>query len=125
MERISAKRTQGLEACTFRCFGVATGIARDAIASGDLTLREDQTVEQLCVGLWHLYTGAFLMRDLEHFMAEPIVEDPMPTLMANAQVFLDGFGWAPLSTEQDAAAARLRVLTEVFPDEARSAGLLD
>ena len=125
MERISAKHTQGLEACTFRCFGVATGIARDAIASGHLTLREDQSVEQLCVGLWHLYTGAFLMRDLEHFMAEPIVEDPMPTLMANAQVFLDGFGWAPLSTEHDATAARLRVLTEVFPDEARSAGLLD
>lgn len=124
-EKIDSKRASGLESCTFRCFGVATGIVRDAIASGDLELGPDQTVEQVCVGLWNLYTGAFLMRDLENFIDEPIVADPMPILMANAQVFLDGFGWGPLSHEHDYGAAQRRVLTEIFPEEARLAGLLD
>lgn len=122
-EKIDAKRAAGLESCTFRCFGVATGIVRDAIASGDLVLAEGQTVEQVCVGLWNLYTGAFLMRDLENFIDEPIVTDPMPTLMANAQVFLDGFGWHPLSSDHDYGEAHQRVLREIFPEEARSAGL--
>ena len=122
-EKIDAKRAAGLESCTFRCFGVATGIVRDAIASGDLVLAPGQTVEQVCVGLWNLYTGAFLMRDLENFIDEPIVTDPMPILMANAQVFLDGFGWQPLSSFHDYGETHQRVLSEIFPDEARLAGL--
>ena len=122
-EKIDAKRAAGLESCTFRCFGVATGIVRDAIASGELELTQDQTVEQVCVGLWNLYTGAFLMRDLENFIDEPIVTDPMPILMANAQVFLDGFGWQPLSSAHDYGAVHQRVLSEIFTDEARRAGL--
>lgn len=122
--KIDAKRSSGIESCTFRCFGVATGIARDALASGDLDLAEGQSVEQVCVGLWNLYTGAFLMRDLENFIDEPTVTDPMPTLMANAQVFLDGFGWRPLSTDHDYGAARERAFAEIFPEEARAAGLL-
>ena len=38
-EKIDAKRAAGLESCTFRCFGVATGIVRDAIASGSSSWR--------------------------------------------------------------------------------------
>ncbi|MEM6672009.1 MAG: helix-turn-helix domain-containing protein [Planctomycetota bacterium] len=124
-DKISAKRTVGLESCTFRCFGVATGIARDGIASGDLVLREGQTVEQVCVGLWNLYIGAFLMSDLENFIDEPVVKDPMPTLHANAQVYLDGYGWTAHSTEHDYPATRQRILGEIFPAEARTAGLLE
>ncbi|MEC8511864.1 MAG: TetR/AcrR family transcriptional regulator [Planctomycetota bacterium] len=122
-EKIDAGRAAGLEACTFRCFGVATRIVRDAIASGDLVLAPGQTVEQVCVGLWNLYTGAFLMRDLENFIDEPVVTDPMPILMANAQVFLDGFGWQPLSSAHDYGETHQRVLNEIFPDEAGLAGL--
>lgn len=120
--KISPKRASGIESCTFRCFGVATGIARDAVAAGDLVLREGQSIEQVCVGLWNLYTGAFLMRDLENFMDEPFVKEPMPMLLANAQVFLDGFDWQPLSSAHDYARARERALAEVFPEESRAAG---
>lgn len=123
-DKIGQKRALSMESSTFRCFSVATGIARDGVASGDLVLREGQTVEQVCVGLWNLYIGAFLMNDLEHCIDEPLVVDPLPTLFANAQVFLDGFGWTPLSTDHDYAASRVRVLEEVFPDEAHAAGLL-
>ena len=121
---ISAERIATLEASTQRCFGVATRIATEAVASGDLPLREGQSVEQLCVGLWNLYQGAFLMRDLEKFMSDPAVDDAIGTLQRNARVFLDGFGWRPLSTEVDYTAARERTLTELFAAEAQAAGLL-
>lgn len=124
-QKIGAKRAQGLSSASFRCFGAATGVTRDAVAQGDLVLSDGRTVEQLCVGLWNLYTGAFLMRDLETFLDEPLVRDPMPTLHANAQVLLDGFGWRPHSHEQDTEAVRGRVLAEVFPAEARALGLTD
>ena len=124
-QKIGRKRAQGLSSASFRCFGAATGVTRDAVAAGDLVLGEGRTVEQLCVGLWNLYTGAFLMRDLETFLDEPLVQDPMPTLHANAQVLLDGFGWRPHSRDQNTDDVRRRVLNEVFPGEARALGLLD
>ena len=83
-------------------------------------LAQGQTVEQVCVGLWNLYTGAFLMRDLENFIDEPIVTDPMPTLAANAGV-PGRPGGIPL--ERPRPGTHQRVLREIFPEEARSAGL--
>lgn len=122
--KISPDRVQALEACTLRCFEVATMIAAEAVESGDLPLRSDHSVQQLCVGLWNLYQGAFLMRDLEKFMSDPAVDDALGTLQRNARVFLDGFSWRPLSTEHDYAAAREQALTELFSAEAQAAGLI-
>ena len=64
------------------------------------------------------------MRDREKFMSDPAVDDAIGTLQRNARVFLDGFGWRPLSTEVDYTAARERTLTELFAAEAQAAGLL-
>lgn len=122
--KISAERVEALEGSTQRCFEVATQIAAEAVTAGDLPLRAGQSVGQLCVGLWNLYQGAFLMRDLEKFMSDPAVDDALGTLQRNARVFLDGFGWRPLSDEHDYTTARERALTELFGAEALAAGLL-
>jgi AcrR family transcriptional regulator len=122
--KISPERVAALQTCTQRCFEVATRIAAEAAASGDLPLHEGQSVGQLCVGLWNLYQGAFLMRDLEKFMSDPAVDDAIGTLQRNARVLLDGFGWRPLSTELDYSEARERALNELFANEAQAAGLL-
>ncbi len=121
-QKVPAERISAMETCHFRCFGAATGIARDAVAKGELVLREGQSVEQICVGLWNLHMGAFLMRDLETFIDIPAITDPVPLLFANAQALLDGFGWQPLSTQHDYVAARARAVAELFPKEAKAAG---
>ena len=123
-DKVSAERGAALGACEARCFAAALQIVQEARAKGDLVLRPEQTPQQLCMGLWNLYMGAFLMRDLELFLDDPALTDPMGVLFANAQMLLDGFGWRPLSTELDYSAARLRAFRELFPDEARTAGLL-
>ena len=120
--KVPSERIAAMEACHFRCFGAATGIVRDALAQGELTLGEDQSVEQICVGLWNLHMGAFLMRDLETFIDIPAITDPVPLLFANAQAILDGFGWRPLSTEHDYVSARARAVAELFPKEAKASG---
>lgn len=122
--RVSAARVEAMQASTGRCFEVATRIASEAVHAGDLPLRAGQSVQQLCVGMWNLYQGAFLMRDLEKFVSDPAIDDTLGTLRANARVLLDGYGWRPLSTEFDYEAARQRALTQLFHDEAARAGLL-
>ena len=52
------------------------------------------------------------------------MRDPVRPLIRNAQRFLDGLGWRPFSHEHDDDGARLRALGELFPKEAREAGLL-
>ncbi|MCP3920204.1 MAG: TetR/AcrR family transcriptional regulator [bacterium] len=122
-EKADSKRTEFCAACEFRCFGVATGILRDAVAGGEIEIAPGQTVEQIASGLWSLYVGAFKLRDHGRFLEDEYLSDPLPGLLRNAQMFLDGCGWKPLSTEHDYLASRERALREIFPDEARRAGL--
>ncbi|MEZ6016302.1 MAG: helix-turn-helix domain-containing protein [Planctomycetota bacterium] len=123
-DKVSAERGSALGACEVRCFAAALSVVHGALADGDLTLAEDQSPEQVCMGLWNLYMGAFLMREVDLFLDNPTFSDPMPILLKNAQVLLDGFGWRPLSRSFDYMAARERALRELFPDEARAVGLL-
>ncbi len=125
-EKASEDRREALSSCEMHCFGVATGIAREAVAAGDLQLIEGDTIEQIVLGLWSLYTGAYLIRDLGVFdHAPPELRDPTKPLLRNSQRFLDGLGWRPFSSEHDYMESRMRVLTELFPSEAAEAGLLD
>ncbi|MGK0218773.1 MAG: AcrR family transcriptional regulator [Planctomycetota bacterium] len=124
-EKASQERREALSNSEMYCFGIATGIAREAVAAGDLKLVEGDTVEQAVLGLWSLYTGAFLIRDLGIFdHAPPEMRDPIAPLLRNTQRFLDGLGWHPFSPERDDMAARARAMAEVFPAEAKAAGLL-
>ena len=122
-DKVSDERGHALEHCEARCFGAALQVVQQAVEAGDLVLREEQSPAQVCMGLWNLYMGAFLMKEMQVCLDDPLFDDPMPVLMRNSQVLLDGFGWTPLSTEFDHAAARERVFDEIFPDEARAAGV--
>lgn len=125
-EKASTHRRETLSSCEMHCFGVATGIAREAVSAGDLQLQDGDTVEQIVLGLWSLYTGAFLIRDLGIFdHAPPEMRDPTRPLMRNSQRFLDGLGWRPFSTEHDYLVTRQRALCELFPSEAAKAGMLE
>jgi len=123
--KVAEQRRQELTFCESRCMNSALGIIRDAVAGGELQLREEegQGPESLTFGLWSLYVGSFLVMDLD--LLGPLgIEDPRPHLLRNAQTLLDGVGWRPLSSEFDYLASRDRALREIFPAEAERAELL-
>ena len=122
--RVQPARVDAMRAHTGRCFEVATRIAAEAVETGDLELAPGRSVQQLCVGLWNLYQGAFLMRDLEKFVSDPAIDDTLGTLRTNARALLDGYAWRALSTDFDYGPARVRALTQLFPEEATAGGLL-
>ena len=118
------ERVQLADSTEFRCFSVATGVVRDAVGSGDLVLPEEHTVEQITMGLWSLYSGAFMIRELSAYLDESALDEPVSVLLRNHNLFLDGAGWQPLSTEHDYFEVRERALREIFPAEAKRAGLI-
>lgn len=108
------------------CQNVVAGIVRDAIAAGDLELPEGFPPEALVFGLWMTTYGGLAilsaMPDLEHM---GIRGDPHAIIRHTQNTILDAHGWKPLFEDFDYEASRVRAMREVFPDEARRAGLLD
>ena len=122
--KASPARRADLEACEQRCLATGFTVISEAVAAGELELAPGDKPQNHTFALWCLYTGAFLFHSQE-FPLEEFGIDPFGSvLLRNANLLLDGMGWRPLSHEHDYVAARERALREVFPDEARRAGLL-
>jgi AcrR family transcriptional regulator len=123
-DKTSESRRLALQEKEGACMGVVTGIVRDAVAQGDLAMPEGVTAEGIVYGLWITTAGGMSMMigkpDLRHLG----FGDPAEALQRTQNAILDGYGWRPLTGEHDYEASRQRALVEVFPDEARRAGLL-
>lgn len=120
-EKTSAERRQFMHHCESQCVGCVSGIARDAIACGDLTLGDGVTPEQLVFGLWSMSFGAQTILSSSTSLVDIGVGDPHRALALNQNRLLDGYGWRPLSTEFDYAAASERIATEWFAKEVEQA----
>jgi AcrR family transcriptional regulator len=115
--KASPERLAALEACEGRCLGITAGVARDAVAAGDLALPAGDSAEDLVFGLWALHEGAFAIEAMGLPLDRLGFSPPLSALRRAAAVYLDGWGWRPLSHEYDDAALRARITTELFAAE--------
>lgn len=96
--------------------GVFVGIVRDGIASGDLHPSHDP--DTVAASAWSIWVGAE-----ELFRSGMILRGRSTDEFGVARdrmlaTLLDGYQWRPLASGHDYEAVRLRILAEVFPDEA-------
>jgi AcrR family transcriptional regulator len=121
--KISSARKASLEAVAERSAGIALGMIRDGIASGDLTLPSGLTPEKFLLALLGLTRGLYL-----YCSGTPPFRDWSGDLLATyEQLFgctCDGFGWKPLSNDWNYARTVQRVWREIFPAEATTLGLI-
>lgn len=121
-DKASPERRQRFHDRDNNCMKIIHGIMRDGVECGDLNLAEGLSVDSLKFGLWSMSIGA---RTLMVFGIIPDMlnlEDPIQTLNRNYQIFLDGYNWAPLSTEWDYPATVMRIREELFTEELAAAG---
>lgn len=118
-EKTSEKRQCTMRSCEGRCMSVVGGVVRDAIAHGDLKLPPDTTAEDLVFGLWAMSFGSFSIITTSDQLEQLGIRDPYAAFRLNIMRMIDGFGWAPLSTEYDYEQSWDRIREEVFPDEFR------
>ncbi|MEM8885085.1 MAG: helix-turn-helix domain-containing protein [Planctomycetota bacterium] len=122
--KATRERLVGLHATEMRCFGACTGILRDAIAAGDLQVEAGEKPEDIAFGLWSMSFGAHFIAASSPNLEAKGMGDTDRSLRRNYNALLDGYGWTPLSHETDYTAAQDRILSKIFPEEARSLGLL-
>ncbi len=121
LQKVSEAPIQALRRAGMRTVEVMMGIGRDAIAQGDLVLRPGHTLPEIIYHMWLLGESGKAAQATWLPPLEMGVQRPFETILKTAQIFGDGYGWRPLSTEWDYAATIARVRREVFPAETRKA----
>ncbi len=120
-EKTSPERRQFMHHCESQCVGCVSGIVRDAMASGDLTLPDGATPEQLVFGLWSMSFGAQTILASSTSLVDIGIGEPHRALALNQARLLDGYHWRPLSTEFDYEVTAERIATEWSADETKPA----
>lgn len=120
IERTSTDRREVLRICETRCMATAAGIVRDAVSSGDLALPPERTPEDLMFGLWSMAFGTRMISDTTGQMEELGVKDTEAALKQNMHAMLDGYGWKPFSHEWQYDQTEVRIINELYPDEAKN-----
>lgn len=117
LEKAKSERQQQLAASEGACMAVLAEIVRDAEADGDVALPEDIAAEDVVFGMWAMSTGAYEILAAGIPLVEQGVRDPLAALWHNFMRLLDGYGWKPLSVEEDYRTIRARAWRELFADD--------
>ena len=116
-EKISEKRQHEIHNIEVLCMGIVSGIVRDAVSTEDLVLASGSTPEKLVFGFWSLSDGGFAIAARADSLPHLGIDNPFELVHNHTAVLMDGFGWAPMSSEYDANELNQRIHREVLSDE--------
>lgn len=100
-------------------FNTLLGIVKDAIADGDLVLRNGATPQSIAFAFWAMMDGCLAASMGGAPLKEAKICDPMTEVVRNGHYLMDGYGWRPLSSECDyeVTARRVRAMLAGEPVE--------
>ena len=116
-QKISDKRQHEINNIESVCMDVVAGIVRDAVSAEDLVLAKGSTPERLVFGFWSLTSGGFAIASRPGALPHLGLDNPFKLVCEHTSNLLDGFGWAPHSSEYDADKLNERIHREVLSDE--------
>lgn len=99
-----------------KCISLVAGVVRDAIASGDLTLADEISPDQVVFGLWSTTYGGYSIMECDETLRQMGIVNGFQMVRDINNKLLDGFGWKPFSTERDYNKVFERVAKEIFAD---------
>lgn len=113
-EKTSPERRELMQHCERNCMGTVVEIVHDGVATGDLTLPEGISPEEVVFGLWSIYLGTQIITHSSDSLADIGISCPTSSLRKNQSKMLDGYDWRPLSSDFDYPAYSDRVKSEMF-----------
>jgi AcrR family transcriptional regulator len=118
--KASEERQNLIRQCEARCMGIVAGIARDAIARGDLLLPDGMSAEELVFGFWAITYGSQVLSFSSPSLAALGVNDVTAAIVRHCYTLLSGFEWKPhmdFATHAERMAAASKQLGEQFEAE--------
>ena len=116
-EKINPEKLIEMESLEQRITRMAMSVVQDAINSGDLPPEANEIAGSIVFGYWSMHYGALLLEHsdipLENLGFSPTVQ----LLWLNAQKFLDGYNWLPLSTDINNEALFNKISSDLYTNE--------
>jgi AcrR family transcriptional regulator len=94
-EKSSQQRQNLIRQCEGQCMAIVTGIVRDAIRDGDLTVPVDMTHEEFVFGFWALTFGNQILIASSPSLPALGIHNPARAIRIHCATLLNGFGWQP------------------------------
>ena len=119
-EKASPERLERMDQVDSLVMNAIRAVIQLAIDKGDLTLKNNVLIDDLCFGLWSMSFGLLVLdhaRDMISGLQLSPSDELMLTQMTN---LLDGYQWHPLSSEQDYHGAYQRALEYLGTTQVKS-----
>ena len=114
VDKATEERQEQLRESEGACMLVLSDLVCEAVDHHDLCLPEGASPGDLVFGLWAMSSGGYDIISTGIPLADHGVANPMAALWLNFTMLLDGYGWKPMSHEEDYIKVRRRAWIEIF-----------
>ena len=115
-EKVSKEKLVEMEALEQKIKRIAQNIAQDAINCGDLDKKYQDDISTIVFGFWSMHYGAILLDQSDMPLHELGFNTVVKMLWHNANIYLDGYQWLPLSTTSDSESLFKKISSALFGD---------
>ena len=115
-EKISEEKLVEMECLEQKSTKIAKTIVQDAINCGDLDKKHQDHISTIVFGFWSMHYGAILLDRSDIPLHELGFSPVVKMLWHNANIYLDGYQWQPLSTTVDSKKHFQEISSALFGD---------
>ena len=116
-EKVSEDKLCEMESLEQKITKISRSIVQDAIDCGDLDKKYQDHVNTIVFGCWSMHYGALLLDQSDIPLQELGFSPVVKMLWQNANIYLDGYQWTPLSTTTDSEKLFDKISSALFDGE--------
>jgi len=116
-EKVSEYRLGEMESLEQKITKIAGSIVQEAIDCGDLDKKHQADVSTIVFGGWSMHYGALLLGQSDIPLQDMGFSPVIDMLWQNANIYLDGYQWLPLSATIDTSNLFEKISSALFDDE--------
>lgn len=115
-EKVSSEKLTEMKSLEHKITTIAQSIVQEAIDCGDLDKKYQDQVSTIVFGCWSMHYGALLLDQSDIPLQELGFSPVVKMLWHNANVYLDGYQWQPLSSSTDSNQLFEKISSALFDD---------
>jgi len=116
-EKVSEDKLSEMESLEQKITQITRSIVQEAIDCGDLAKEHQDNINTIVFGCWSMHYGALILDQSDIPLHELGFNPVVNMLWKNANIYLDGYQWLPLSTTTDTKKLFEKISIALFDGE--------
>jgi len=116
-EKVSEYKLAEMESLEQKITSITSSIVQEAIDCGDLAKEHQDNINTIVFGCWSMHYGALILDQSDIPLHDLGFNPVVNMLWKNANIYLDGYQWLPLSTTTDTQKLFEKISLALFDGE--------